>query len=82
MGRFSEMQIEMQEQADELEFDWQAEQQRDEQEMAQELDFDARNYTDGAYWADLEAEQMEAERMQQIESLAEIVENRVNGYGE
>ena len=72
MGYFSELQIEMQD------CDWQAEQAND----GNPLEFDTRNYTDGAYWADLESEQMEAERMQQIESLAEIVENRVNGYGE
>ena len=70
MGYFSELQIEIEE-IDAIEAT---------DERA--LDFDQRNYLDGAWWADLEAEQMEAERMQQIESLAEIVENRVNGYGE
>jgi predicted DNA-binding helix-hairpin-helix protein len=46
-------------------------------EMA--LDFDERNYTDGAWWSEMDAELHEQE-MRQLESDAEIDDIRRNGY--
>ncbi len=45
----------------------------------QELDFDKRNYLDGAWWAEQDAEMREAE-MKQIESDADIFAEKQGGY--
>ena len=78
MGYFSEMAIEL---SDSLLSDsmdnWQKEQAKDENA----LDFDERNYTDGAWWAEQDAE-MQAEELAHIEAQAEIQEMIHNGYGE
>ena len=43
------------------------------------LDFDKRNYTDGAWWAEQDAELHEQE-MRDLESQAQIEDVRLNGY--
>jgi len=76
MGYFSDMQIELSDSllSDSLE-NWQQEQAKDEQS----LDFDERNYTDGAWWSEQDAELHEQE-MRELESQAAIEDMRINGY--
>lgn len=66
MGYFSELDIEMQENQD-----------VDLQET--ELDFDKRNYTDGSWWAEQDAE-LHAEEMKRLEEEADIFALRQGGY--
>jgi len=70
MGYYSELDIELQEIEMELEFDWQAEQERDEQEICAEF-----------YSASSEVE-LDAEELQQVENQAQIQDLIHNGYWE
>ena len=84
MGYFSELDIEMQNEEieargieaeqleQEIDFDWQAE---------QAVDFDENNYTDGAWWAEQDAE-LRAAEVAHVEAQAEIQEMIHNGYWE
>jgi len=43
------------------------------------IDFDERNYTDGAWWAEQDAE-MQQKEAEQLERDAEVADMRLNGY--
>jgi len=68
MGYFSELDIEINE-IDAIEST---------EERA--LDFDEKNYLDGAWWAEQDAEMRQAE-IEHVEAQAEIQEMVHNGYG-
>jgi hypothetical protein len=68
MGYFSELDIEINE-IDAIEAT---------EERA--LDFDEKNYLDGAWWAEQDAE-MRQEEIEHVEAQAEIQEMVHNGYG-
>ena len=69
MGYFSEKQIEM----EELEL------AEEENQEDMSCHFDERNYLDGGWWANQDAE-MREEELAHIELLAEIQEYRSQGY--
>lgn len=66
MGYFSELDIEMQE-------------NQDSELQEKEIDFDKRNYLDGAWWSEQDAELHEQE-MRQLEEQADIFALRQGGY--
>jgi hypothetical protein len=85
MGYFSELDIEIQDQ--ELEFDWQAEQRHDEEEMAKEREDAIRFMSDpwnefGNHdeYSQTEPAALDANELANIESQAEIQEYRTQGY--
>jgi hypothetical protein len=49
------------------------------EESEMDIDFDQRNYTDGAWWAEQDAE-MVREELKQIESDADIFQEQRGGY--